>query len=385
MSYPFREDTKLEHAMRMLTECGFDGMANAIEMLLNEAMLIEREQHLNAGRYERTEGREGYANGFKPKSVQTRIGKLNLQVPQTRDSDFYPSSLEKGIRSERALKAAVAEMYINGVSTRKVKKVTQELCGLDVTSAQVSKMTSMLDEELEQWRNRPLGSFRYLVLDARYENVRHGKSVVDSAVLIAYGVDSVGKRRVLGVSVSLSEAEVHWREFLESLVTRGLHGIEMIVSDAHPGLKCALNKVYPSVPWQRCQFHIQQNAQAYVPKKSMKSEVASVIRAMFNASNCEEAKRLQRLAVERYHKTAPDLANWIEANVHQGFTVFSLPESHWKKLRTSNMAERVNEEIKRRTRVVSIFGNKEACLRLVTALLIETDEEWLNGNSYLKI
>ena len=265
-------------------------------------MKLDRTRHLQALPYERSDDRQGYANGYKPKTVNSKLGKLTLSVPQVRDSDdeFYPSCLEKGLRSERALKAALAEMYIQGVSTRKVKAITEALCGYEVSSSQVSRITKELDGEFEQWRTRPLGKIRYLMVDARYEKVRHGGHVIDNAVLVAHGIDDEGKKRILGVSVSLSESEVHWRSFLESLVKRGLHGIELIISDAHSGLKAARKSVFPSVPWQRCQFHLQQNAQGYVPKKSMKQAVANDIKAIFTAPNLDEAQRLLQLTTEKY-------------------------------------------------------------------------------------
>lgn len=380
-------DNKLGAVLEQLCEEGFDGIMGAVVTLLNESMKLERSRHLHATPYERSESRQGYANGFKAKTIKSRLGELNVQVPQVRDSeeDFYPSCLEKGIRSERALKAALAEMYVQGVSTRKVKEVTEALCGYEISSTQVSRVSKELDASLEQWRNQPIGQMRYLILDARYEKVRHGGHVIDNAVLIAYGVDNEGIRHVLGVSVSLSEAEVHWRAFLESLVQRGLHGLEYIVSDAHAGLKAARQAVFPGVLWQRCQFHLQQNAQAYVPKKRMKKEVAEDIRAIFNTKNLNEAKRLLRLTIEKYEKSAPKLAEWMEVNLIEGLTVFELPGHHRKKLRTSNMAEKVNKEMKRRTKIVGIFPNNEACLRLISAMLIEFDEEWTQGRKYLNM
>ena len=205
------QSNSYEQLLQVMAEEGFEGMAGAMEILLNEAMKLERDIALGAGPYERSVARRGYANGFKSKTVKSRLGSLQLQVPQTRDVEFYPSALERGERSERALKCTLAEMYIQGVSTRKVAKVTEQLCGTKVSSSQVSRTTAMLDEELEEWRNRPLGKVPYLILDARYEKVRHGGCVVDCAVLIAIGVLDNGKRSVLGVSVSLSEAEVHCR------------------------------------------------------------------------------------------------------------------------------------------------------------------------------
>jgi transposase-like protein len=206
-------------------------------------------------------------------------------------------------------------MYIQGVSTRKVSAILEELCGLEVSSAEVSRAAKLLDEEFGQWRERRLGRYEYLILDARYEKVREGGNVIDSAVLVAYGINAQGKREILGVSVSLSEAEVHWRHFLESLVSRGLHGLISITSDAHSGLKAALRAVFPSVIWQRCQFHLQQNAQAYIPKQSMKKEVAQDIRHIFNAPNREEADRFLKMAVTKYEEVAPQLSKWMEANI----------------------------------------------------------------------
>ncbi len=243
----------------------------------------------------------------------------------------------------------------------------------------------MLDEEFDKWRNRALGEIRHLVLDARYEKVREGKVVIDKALFTAIGVTATGHRIILGVSVGSSEAEVHWRGFLESLQSRGMHGLESVTSDAHSGLKAALQQVLPSVPWQRCQFHLQQNAQSYVPKKSMKSEVAADIRTVFNAPDICEANRYLKNIVEKYAKSAPKLSEWMELNVPEGLTVFSLPKERQRKLRTSNSIERLNREIKRRTQVVSIFPNESSLERLATGLLIEISEEWESGRRYMKM
>lgn len=383
MSHPFQRND-YNPILDMLIEHGFDGMSQAISMLVNEAMRLEREYFLKAKPYERTEERKGHANGFKPRTIQSRMGPLELSIPQTRNGDFYPSTLEKGMRSERALKQTVAEMYLEGVSTRKVKKITEALCGFEVTRNQVSLAAKALDDEFEKWRARPLGKIVYLYLDARYEKVRIDGQVRDSAVLIAVGVNEAGIRSVLGVSVSLSEHEVHWRNFLLDLQKRGLHGVQLIISDAHAGLANARMTVFPSVLWQRCQFHLQQNAQAYVPKKSMKESVAADIREIFNASSLKEAMRLLELKIEKYKDSASKLSEWMEANLPEGLTIYEFEKSHRKKIRTSNLVERVNRELKRRTNVVGIFPNEAACLRLVTALLIETSESWETGLRYLK-
>jgi putative transposase len=294
------QSTDLNNAVQLLADNGFEGMASAIQILFNEAMKLERNEYIGAEPYQRTEQRRDYANGFKPKTINSRIGKLELQVPQTRDGDFYPSSLERGERSERALKLAVAEMYVQGVSTRKVAKITAELCGLDVSSTQVSRAAKLLDEELETWRNRPLDQIEYLILDARYEKVRVAGSVRDCAVLIAIGIQPGGHRSVLGVSVSLSEAEVHWREFLVSLKQRGLHGVKLVVSDAHEGLKAARQATFAGVSWQRCQFHLAQNAMQHTPKVPMRKQVADDIRDIFAARNAHDANEELGRFVERY-------------------------------------------------------------------------------------
>lgn len=377
------ESTELDAVVQLLADHGFDGMAQAIETLMNEAMKLQRSEALGAGPYERTVDRRGHANGFKPKTVASRLGKLELQVPQTRGVEFYPTVLERGERSERALKLAVAEMYVQGVSTRRVAAITAELCGLEVNSTQVSRAAALLDEELSAWRNRPLGEIPYLILDARYEKIRHGGAVVSCAVLIAIGVTSEGARSILGVSVSLSEAEVHWREFLASLQDRGLHGVRYVVSDDHAGLKEARQARLAGVPWQRCQFHLAQNALHYVPSIAMRSEVARDLRGVLDAGDRPEADRRLAQLVAKYAAPAPKLAAWLEANVPEALTVLGLPAAHRRRLRTTNMLERVNKEIKRRTRVATLFPNEQSALRLVTAVLIEISEDWETNRNYL--
>lgn len=371
-------DISLEDILELLANDGFEALPESLRLLLNAAMKVEREKFLGAAAYERSEQRRGYANGFKQKTVQTRIGPLEVDVPQTRDGGFYPSSLERGLRSERALKVALAEMYVQGVSTRKVAAITEELCGFEVSSAQVSRVAKELDAVLEAWRNRPLGCFHYLYLDARYEKVRHGGVVRDCAVLIAVGVGPDGMREVIGVSVELSEAEVHWRKFLQQLQERGLHGVQLITSDAHPGLKEARQATFPSVAWQRCQFHLQQNASQYVPKQEMKAAVAADIRNIFDAPDRAEADRLLDKTIKSYEKCAPKLAAWLLENLPEGLTVFEYPKAHRKRIRTSNIVERLSQEIRRRTKVARLFPNEASCLRLVSAVLMEISEDWLS-------
>ena len=381
-----KNSTGVETILEIINEYGFDGLGKALSVMLNEAMRIERSQVLGAQPYERSDSRLGYANGYKDKEVASRLGNLSLKIPQVRGGvSFYPSALDKGLRSERALKVAMAEMYVQGVSTRKVSAILEKMCGLEVSSAQVSKAATQLDEELEKWRNRPIGAIEFLQLDARYEKVRQDGVIRSCAVLVATGVMANGHRTVLGVSVSLSEAEVHWRQFLLSLKSRGMHGVKMVTSDDHSGLKAALNAVYPSVPWQRCQVHLQRNAVAYVPKVSMRSEVARDIRTIFNAPDRAEAERFLEIAVEKYKECASRLSEWLESNIPEGLTVFSLPDNQRRKLRSTNMVERLNREIKRRTKVAGLFPNEASLLRLVSSILVETSEEWETGRRYLSM
>ena len=377
-------DNELDAVMELLIENGFESFADVLRILLNEAMKIERAHALGAGLYERSEKRRGYANGYKPKAVDTRIGRLNVDVPQVRgDVNFYPSVLERGCRSERALKLAIAEMYVKGISTRRVTDVLEKMCGLDISSTQVSRVAKLLDEQLEKWRSRLLGEYPYLVLDAHYEKVRKNGSVVSCAVFTAIGIDTDGRREILGVSVSLSEAETHWRGFLKSLKKRGLSGVKFISSDDHDGLKAALNAEFTGVIWQRCQCHLQRNAVKYVPKVSMRSSVAEDLRDIFNAKNrtCAE-ERLQKY-VEKYSKSSPRLSEWIEENIPEGLAVFALLGKHRKRMRTTNMLERLHEEIKRRTRVARLFPNEASLLRLVSAIEMEISEDWIAGKRYL--
>lgn len=372
-------DTLLEQ----IAEQGLDILPELIRIVINTAMQAEREQYLGAAAYERATTRRGHANGYKPKTVTTRVGSVTFDVPQVREGGFYPEALERGLRTERALMTTLAEMYVQGVSTRKVAAITEQLCGTTLSSAQVSRAAALLDEELSAWRSRPLGHCPFLFLDARYEKVRQSGQVRDAAVLLGVGVNDQGKREVLGVSVSLGEHEVHWRAFLKELLGRGLRGVELVISDDHLGLKAARQAVLGGLPWQRCQFHLQQNAQAYVPRHALKVEVAADIRAIFNASDRLAAETLLSHTVAKYAATAPKLAEWMETNIPEGLTVFAWKAKQRRLLRTVNGLERLNREIRRRTRVAVMFPNEASCLRLVTAIVMEVSEEWQTGRTYI--
>ena len=279
---------------------GINQLKESLERLFNELMIAEREDYIKAGPYERTPDRQGHSNGFKNKKLLSRTGQLELKVPQVRNGDFYPSCLEKGQRVEQALKLALAEAYVQGVSTRKMKEITEELCGVEISSTQVSRFSKVFDEEVQKFKKRPLGKYCYLYLDAQFEKVRHDGSVRSLPVLKAVGVNEDGVREVLGISCSLSEAEVHWRGFLESLTARGLGGIKLIISDDHAGLRKAREAVHPSVKWQRCLFHLAQNAGAHVPSRGMRMEASAAVKEIYQAIDKEEAEiRASSRALQR--------------------------------------------------------------------------------------
>ncbi len=382
------QDTAIEALMEQLIANGAEDMASVFSGLFDLAMRIEREQFLEAGHYERTPLRRGYANGVKPKRLDTPAGTVTVNVPKTagHDEPFYPQSLERGRRSSRAVMLAVAEMYIKGVSTRDAEAVMKEFGIESLSSTQVSRAAKLLDDELEAWRTRPLGEIRYLIVDARYEKVRDGGVVRDAAVLSAIGIGPDERRRVLGVSCALSEAEVHWRAFLESLISRGMRGVQFVVSDDHAGLRAARKAVLTGATWQRCQFHLAQNAIHHAPSLAIRKRIGAELRQVWNATDPNLATESLRRLVESYRDKAAKLADWLEDNVSDGLAVFTLPEEHRRRLRTSNPMERaIQQEIKRRTQKVRVFPNEKSLERLVSAILVEIDDKWASADkAYIK-
>ena len=356
-----------------------------VEKFFNFTSKLERSLHLKAGPYERAgERRRGYANGYKPKRLITPAGELNLLVPKTskHDTPFYPSTIERGKRSCEAIQKAIAECYFQGVSTRKVAEIFKHFGIESLSPDQVTAATKELDEEIEAWRNRELGKFPYLIIDARYEKLRQNGKVNSVALLIAIGIDQKGNRHILGESVAPSEAKIHWKEFLVSLTDRGLCDVEYIVSDDHAGLNAARREVFPDATWQRCQFHLTQNAKKQAPNKEIKKSIAADLRTVYNAENLEQANNALNDLVDKYSVIAPLLALWLKDNVPEALAVFSLPKKHWVKMRTSNLIERaVNQQIKQRTRNVRSFPNEESLVRLVTGLIFRIDKKWSAENS----
>ena len=384
-----RHDTTIEAILEQLIATGATDLGRLFGQLFELALQIEREQFLKASHYERTPERQGYANGYKPKRIDTPAGTVILQVPKTAGHDgeaFYPQSLERGQRSSRAVMLAVAEMYIKGVSTRQAEDVMRQFGIESLSSTQVSRATKLLDDELAAWRNRPLGQMKYLIIDARYEKARHDGVVRDVAVLSAIGIGADERRHVLGLSVKLSEAEVHWRAFLESLQARGMCGTTFIVSDDHAGLKAARRAVLGAATWQRCQFHLAQNAVHHAPNRDTRDRIGKQLRAVWNASSLQAAQAELDALVARYRDKHPDFADWLENNIPEGLAVFSLPEAHRKRMRTSNGIERpIQQELKRRTAKVRVFPNIASLERLSTAVLVEIDEKWeTETKAYIK-
>ena len=380
---PLNDSELMEITQRLMTH-GTEAFLEVMSKMYNLAMKFERELHLNAYSYERSEHRTGYANGFKPKTLKTAAGMLKLKIPQVRGSEepFYPSSLVRGIRSDRAFKMAIAEMYIKGVSTRKIQDVFHELCGVNVSADQVSRATRELDGELEKWRTRRIGTVKVLFADATYHKVRIDGVVVSAATFIVTGILEDGHRSILSVDTDISEHESHWHRVFSDLKQRGLRGVQLVVSDSHEGLRVARETAFPGIPWQRCQMHLQKNAQAYISKSSIKADVASDIRLIFNARSLDEANRLLNQTVEKYAKSQSKLATWMEENLPEGFTVFRFPEEVRQFLRTNNMTENINSQIKRRTQIIPAFPNVASLLRLVSAICADISDTWEVTNDH---
>ncbi len=375
----------IHEVLEDFAKAGMNQLNESLEKLFNELMLAEREDFVNAAPYERTSDRMGHCNGFKNKTLLTRSGELELRVPQVRESNFYPSCLEKGEKVEQALKLALAEAYVQGVSTRKAKKLTEELCGKEISSTQVSRFAEVLDGEVRKFKERPLSRYRYVYFDAQHEKIRYEGSVRSLAVLKAVGVNEEGGREILGISCDLSEAEVHWRSFMEDLIKRGLCGVELIISDSHVGLRAALRAVFPSVRWQRCLFHLAQNAGAQAPYANMRTEICQAVREIYQAADRQEAEVRLKKAVERYKEKASKFCDWLEEHFIEGLTYYEFPKQHWKKIRTSNIVERINQEQKRRTRVARLFPSIASCERLVVTIAMRIHEEWASGKKYMTL
>lgn len=377
------EETLLTYLVDELSDTD-DLLRDLAELVYNELMELERDVYVNAERYERSEERTTSRNGYYTRGLTTRVGQLELQVPQTRDGEFSPSLFERYERNEKAMVLALQEMYLKGVSTRKVKTVTEKLCGIEFSKDQVSHLAQELDEELQTWRERSLAEHRYpyLILDARYEKVRRNHNVVSQGVLVAIGVREDGYREIIGVTVADTESEATYRTLIQDLKARGLEGVRYVVSDAHEGLQEALNKEFQEdVVWQRCQVHLIRNALKRVAPGD-RDAMAAWINSIFDQPTRAAAIQQLDRFLDALGGDYPEAADWVDDNLREGLNVYALPPSHRRRMKSTNALERLNKELKRRTRVIGIFPNRDSCLRLVTALCQETSEAWVTGTRY---
>lgn len=363
---------------------GEDFIRELVQRTVQQVLEAEMTSFLGAETYQRNDARRGWRNGFKPRTLKTRVGELELMVPKDRDGQFQTELFDRYQRSEKAFVAALLQMYVEGVSTRKVSAITEALCGLEVSKSQVSALTAKLDAEIAAWRTRPLTeAYPYLIFDARYEKVRRGGSVVSQGVLVAIGISASGYREVLGCWVAESESEASWGAVFRELKQRGLSGVSYIVSDDHQGMVRAIERHFQGAVWQRCQVHFVRNALALCGQRQ-RPQVLRLMKAVTEAPTREAAKAALAVAVAELEQKAPKVARLLEEHGEEILGVYALPEAHQKRMRTTNMLERQNQELKRRTRVIRVFPHEQSCLRLVSALLMETNQEWM-GRIYLRM
>lgn len=362
-----------------------DGMRALIQQVVQDVLEAEMDETVGAQKSERSEARIGYRAGYYTRTLVTRVGKLVLRVPQDRQGRFRTEVFERYQRSEKALVSALAEMYVQGVSTRKVKEITEELCGHEFSSSAISRVTGKLDEELERFARRPLEEeYPYVVVDARYERIRQDGVITSQAVQVAIGINWEGRRCVLAVEVANRESASSWKEFLLGLKQRGLCGVVCVISDDHAGLRKAIPEVLPEASWQRCYVHFLRNALDHLPRKK-DDDCLTELRWIYERRNVEEARRDLAAWLTKWDSRYAQLCNWAEANIEETLTFYRLPQQHHKHLKSTNMLERINQELKRRTLVVRIFPNRESCLRLIRALAVEIHEDWVEAIRYLNM
>jgi len=362
-----------------------DFLQPVVQEAVQAILEMEMEECLQAGKHERTDDRQGYRSGYYRRRLITRVGTLVLRVPQDRSGRFSTKVFEQYQRSEKALVAALAQMYVQGVSTRKVAAVTQELCGHEFSASSISAITRRLEEQLAQFSQRPLEvEYPYVIVDARYERVREGGVIVNRAILVALGIDWEGRRQVLAVEYAQRESQSSWKDFLLALKKRGLTGVRLVVSDDHAGLKAAIQEVMPEAWWQRCYVHFLRNALDYLPRKADEGCLQE-LRWMYERRDAFEARRDLKAWLEKWSAKYPKLCAWMETNIEETWSFYQLPLSHHKHMKSTNLLERFNQEIKRRTLVLRIFPDEASCLRLIRAVAAETHEEWMEGSRYLNM
>ncbi len=362
-----------------------DFLKKLLQEFLQEFLETEITEFLGAAPYERVEDRRGHRNGYKPRMLKTRVGTLNLLIPKDRDGRFQTCLFERYQRSEKALVLALQEMYLQGVSTRKVTEITETLCGTEFSKSQVSSLCGKLDAELDAWRNRPLsGEYPYLIVDAQYHKVREHHRIVSKGVLTVVGITRQGYREILAVQCALTENETTWATVFKELVDRGLQGVQLVISDDHKGLRSSIERYFQGCQWQRCQVHYLRNLLNMAPKNLSKT-LADQFRDLFNAPERETARERVKQLVCLYAGRFPEIAEFLENTADEVLACFNFPEEHRKRIRSTNGLERFHEEIRRRTRVIRIFPNEQACLRLVSALAAEQHDLWVSGKRYLNM
>jgi len=380
-----KKRTAKSSAVESLMNNDTDLLKSLMKAALEEVLEGEMVETLGAEPGERSVGRQGYRAGYYQRGLVTRIGKLELRIPRDREGRFSTELFERYQRSEKALVSALAEMYIQGVSTRKVKAITEELCGHTFSASTISRINKSLDGTLKRFAERRLDeAYPYLILDGRYEKVRVDGVIQSQAVLIAIGINWDGRRQVLGVELANRESSSSWKAFLTGLKARGLSGVEFVVSDDHAGLKRAIAELLPEAVWQRCYVHFLRNALDYLPRKA-DDDCLQELRWLYDRRDLKEAQQDLQAWLQRWQQRYPKLTDWVEGAIGETLNFYRLPRQHHKHLKSTNMLERLNEEIKRRTRVVRIFPNDASCLRLVRALCAEIHETWLEDHRYLNM
>jgi putative transposase len=351
------------------------GLENLVSKVLNAALEEKTKELVGAGKYERTEDRKAYRNGYRSRWITTRLGRVQIRVPQLRGGEIDMESLKLMPKMERSLVLCLMEMYINGVSTRKVRKIMEPLCGEGVSKSMVSRLCKELDHDMQAWNSRDLSerTYPFLMADALYLKVRFGHQVIKRALLVAVGVDEKGYRHILGLTVAAKESEDTWYEFFSSLKQRGLRDVRFVISDKHEGLVRAADRSFPATSWQRCQVHFRRNVMSHVPPKRMK-DVSEDMDRIFNASNSKDARAIIEEVMDKYEKDIPDVNEMLDEAKEDILAVYVLPKKYWRRFRSTNMIERLNEEIRR---------DDASVMRLIGSLLLEKDEEWSSGRIYL--
>ena len=378
-----KSSSKSVEELKVMLSQEEDLLRPIVQIAVQEFLEAEMQEALGVGKGERSAERLGYRSGYYPRKLITRVGTLELRVPQDRQGRFSTEIFSRYQRSEKALVAALVEMYVQGVSTRKVKAISEELCGHEFSASTISELNTKLDGELERFARQTLeAEYPYLIVDARYEKVRADGVIRSRAVLVAIGIDWEGRRRILGVELAHRESATSWREFLLGLKARGLRGVRLAISDDHQGLKRAIAEVIPETAWQRCYVHFLRNALDHLPRKA-DDDCLTELRWLYDRRDAAEARLHLRAWLERWSAKYPKLCAWVEESIEETWTFYRSPREHHKHLKSTNLLERLNQELKRRTHVVRIFPNEASCLRLIRALACEQHEEWLDGPLYL--